>query len=224
MRGSNYHLIVVITGGSPVNLDEIAAGADAVIMAWYPGQEGGDALAELLFGERNFSGRLPITFPVSSSYLPSFSDYTMKGRTYKYMATNIMYPFGYGLSYGSVQYGDLKLLTAKPKSGNPVEVEIPVTNTGKFERTETVQLYVSTPSAGLGAPYSQLVAFERVTLKPGESRTVRFTVTPEQMNEFQRDGSAKLIKGTYKITAGTAAPGSRSEQLGAALKTVSFKL
>lgn len=224
MRGSNNHLIVVITGGSPVNLDEIAAGADAVIMAWYPGQEGGDALAELLFGERNFSGRLPITFPVSSSYLPSFSDYTMKGRTYKYMATNIMYPFGYGLSYGSVQYGDLKLLTAKPKSGNPVEVEIPVTNTGKVERTETVQLYVSTPSAGLGAPYSQLVAFERVTLKPGESRTVRFTVTPEQMKEFQRDGSAKLIKGTYKITAGTAAPGSRSEQLGAALKTVSFKL
>ena len=224
MRGSNNRLIVVVTGGSPVNLEEIAAEADAVIMAWYPGQEGGDALAELLFGEKNFSGRLPITFPVSSSYLPSFSDYTMKGRTYKYMATNIMYPFGYGLSYGSVEYGDLRLLTAKPKSGNPVEVEIPVTNTGKFERTETVQLYVSTPSAGLGAPYSQLVAFERVTLKPGESRTVRFTVTPEQMKEFQRDGSAKLIKGTYKITAGTAAPGSRSEQLGAALKTVSFKL
>ena len=224
MRGSNNRLIVVVTGGSPVNLEEIAAEADAVIMAWYPGQEGGDALAELLFGEKNFSGRLPVTFPVSSSYLPLFSDYTMKGRTYKYMASNIMYPFGYGLSYGSVEYGDLRLLTAKPKSGNPVEVEIPVTNTGKVERTETVQLYVSTPSAGLGAPYSQLVAFERVTLKPGESRTVRFTVTPEQMKEFQRDGSAKLIKGTYKITAGTAAPGSRSEQLGAALKTVSFKL
>ena len=224
MRGSNNRLIVVVTGGSPVNLEEIAEEADAVIMAWYPGQEGGDALAELLFGEKNFSGRLPVTFPVSSSYLPLFSDYTMKGRTYKYMASNIMYPFGYGLSYGSVEYGDLRLLTAKPKSGNPVEVEIPVTNTGKFERTETVQLYVSTPSAGLGAPYSQLVAFERVTLKPGESRTVRFTVTPEQMKEFQRDGSAKLIKGTYKITAGTAAPGSRSEQLGAALKTVSFKL
>ena len=224
MRGSNNHLIVVVTGGSPVNLQEIAAGADAVIMAWYPGQEGGDALAELLFGEKNFSGRLPITFPITSRALPAFSDYTMQGRTYKYMAGNTMYPFGYGLSYGSSQYGDLRLLTGKPKLGNPLEFEIPVTNTGNVERTETVQLYISTPNAGQGAPFSQLKAFQRVTLRPGESRTVRFTVTPDQMEEFARDGSTKLLKGTYKFTVGTAAPTQRSEELGAALKSVSVKL
>ena len=224
MRRRNNHLIVVVTGGSPVNLQEIAAGADAVIMAWYPGQEGGDALAELLFGEKNFSGRLPVTFPVSSQYLPSFNDYTMKGRTYKYMTGNTMYPFGYGLSYGSCQYGDLTVVTAKPKLGNPVELAIPVTNTGSVERTETVQLYVSTPNAGQGAPYSQLMAFERVTLRPGESRTVRFTVTPDQMLEFQRDGNTKLLKGTYKITVGAAAPTQRSEELGVPLKSVSIKL
>ena len=224
MRRSNNHLIVVLTGGSPINLQEIAAGADAVIMAWYPGQEGGDALAELLFGERNFSGRLPITFPITSDTLPAFDDYTMEGRTYKYMSGNTMYPFGYGLSYGSSQYGELTMLTRKPKLGQPVEVEIPVTNTGGVERTETVQLYVSTPNAGAGAPFSQLSAFERVTLRPGESRTLRFTVTPEQMKEFQADGNAKLLKGTYRITVGTAAPGARSEELGAALKSVSFKL
>ena len=224
MRGKNNHLIVVVTGGSPVNLQEIAAGADAVIMAWYPGQEGGDALAELLFGEKNFSGRLPITFPISSRALPAFSDYTMQGRTYKYMAGNTMYPFGYGLSYGSSQYGDLRLLTGKPKLGNPLEFEIPVTNTGNVERTETVQLYISTPNAGQGAPFSQLKAFQRITLRPGETRTVRFTVTRDQMEEFARDGSTKLLKGNYKFTVGTAAPTQRSEELGATLKSVSVKL
>jgi beta-glucosidase len=224
LRTPNNKLIVIITGGSPVNLQEIAEVADAIIMAWYPGQEGGDALAELLFGERNFSGRLPITFPISTDALPAFDDYTMKGRTYKYMEGNTMYPFGYGLSYGSVSYGDLKLNTPSPKLGNSVQVEIPVTNTGDVQRSEVVQLYVSTPNAGAGAPFSQLKAFERVTLQPGESRTVRFTVTPEQMKEFQEDGSAQLLKGTYKITVGAAAPTQRSEELGAALKSVSFKL
>ena len=224
MRGKNNHLIVVVTGGSPVNLQEIAAGADAVIMAWYPGQEGGDALAELLFGEKNFSGRLPITFPISTRALPAFSDYTMQGRTYKYMAGNTMYPFGYGLSYGSSQFGDLSVLTKKPKLGNPIEFEIPVTNTGNVERTETVQLYVSTPNAGQGAPFSQLKAFQRVTLRPGETRTVHFTVTPDQMEEFARDGSTKLLKGNYKFTVGAAAPTHRSEELGVPLKSVSVKL
>ncbi len=224
MRSKNNHLIVVVTGGSPVNLQEIAAGADAVIMAWYPGQEGGDALAELIFGEKNFSGRLPVTFPISTHALPAFSDYTMQGRTYKYMAGNTMYPFGYGLSYGSSQYGDLRLLTGKPKLGNPLEFEIPVTNTGNVERTETVQLYVSTPNAGQGAPFSQLKAFQRITLRPGETRSVRFTVTSEQMKEFARDGSTKLLKGTYKFTVGAAAPTHRSEELGVPLKSVSVKL
>jgi beta-glucosidase len=224
MRGKNNHLIVVVTGGSPVNLQEIAAGADAVIMAWYPGQEGGDALAELLFGEKNFSGRLPITFPISTRALPAFSDYTMQGRTYKYMAGNTMYPFGYGLSYGSSQFGDLSVLTKKPKLGNSIEFEIPVTNTGNVERTETVQLYVSTPNAGQGAPFSQLKAFQRITLRPGETRTVRFTVIPDQMEEFARDRSTKLLKGNYKFTVGAAAPTHRSEELGVPLKSVSIKL
>ena len=224
LRTPNNKLIVIVTGGSPVNLQEIAEVADAIIMAWYPGQEGGDALAELLFGERNFSGRLPITFPISTDALPEFDDYSMKGRTYKYMEGNIMYPFGYGLSYGSASYGNLTLLTQKPKLGDAVQVEIPITNTGDYARTETVQMYVSTPNAGAGAPFSQLKAFERVSLQPGESRTVRFTITPEQMKEFQEDGSAQLLKGTYKITVGTASPTQRTNELDAQLRTVSFSL
>ena len=224
LRTPNNKLIVVITGGSPVNLQEIASVADAVIMAWYPGQEGGEALADLLFGDRNFSGRLPITFPISTEALPEFDDYSMKGRTYKYMEGNIMYPFGYGLSYGSASYGNLTMLTQKPKLGDAVQVEIPITNTGDVVRTEIVQMYVSTPHAGAGAPFSQLKAFERVTLQPGESRTVRFTVTPDQLKEFQEDGSAQLLKGTYKIIVGAAAPTPRTEELGEAIRSVSFKL
>ncbi|MBO7118353.1 MAG: glycoside hydrolase family 3 C-terminal domain-containing protein [Bacteroidales bacterium] len=224
LRTPNNKLIVVVTGGSPINLQEIASVADAVIMAWYPGQEGGEALADLLFGDRNFSGRLPITFPISTDALPEFDDYSMKGRTYKYMEGNIMYPFGYGLSYGSANYGNLTLLTQKPKLGDAVQVEIPITNTGDVARTEIVQMYVSTPHSGSGAPFSQLKAFERVILQPGESRTVRFTVTPEQMKEFQEDGSAQLLKGTYKITVGTAAPTQRTNELDAQLRSVSFTL
>ncbi len=223
-RRKNNHLIVIITGGSPVELAEIEKSADAIIMAWYPGQEGGSALADLLFGDANFSGRLPITFPESSDALPAFDDYSMKGRTYKYMDSNIFYPFGYGLAFGSVEYGDVSMLTKKPKLGQPVEFEIPVSNTGDVEREETVQFYVSTPNAGNGAPFSQLVGFEKVNLKPGESKTVSFTLTPDLMKEFQEDGSATVLKGVYKFTAGSAAPSTRTEELGIPLSSVSFKL
>ena len=223
-RVETNRLIVVITGGSPVELAEIEKSADAIIMAWYPGQAGGTALADLLFGDANFSGRLPITFPESSDALPAFEDYSMKGRTYKYMDSNIFYPFGYGLSFGSVEYGDVSMLTKKPKLGQPVEFEIPVSNTGDVAREETVQFYVSTPNAGNGAPFSQLVGFEKVNLKPGESKTVSFTLTPELMKEFQEDGSAVVLKGNYKFTAGSAAPSARTEELGIPLSSVSFKL
>lgn len=223
-RRPNNHLIVVVTGGSPVELAEIEKSADAIIMAWYPGQEGGAALAELLFGEANFSGRLPITFPDKTELLPDFEDYSMKGRTYKYMDSNIFYPFGYGLSYSNVEYGDLTMVTKKPKYGKEIEFEILVTNTGKVETEETVQFYVSTPGAGQWAPISQLVCFEKVTLKPGESRTVSLTLAPEMMKEVQEDGGSVLLKGQYKLTVGAAAPSARTAELGIPLKTVEFKL
>ena len=101
-------VIVVLTGGSPVDVCEVCQLADAVVMAWYPGQEGGYALADLLFGDANFSGRLPVTFPADGNLLPPFDDYSMKGRTYKYMTDNIYFPFGYGLSYGRVDYSDCR--------------------------------------------------------------------------------------------------------------------
>ncbi len=223
-RTPGNKLIVVLTGGSPIDIREITEVADAVIMAWYPGQEGGDALAELVFGERNFSGRLPVTFPLSVDGLPAFEDYSMKGRTYKYMEGNTMFPFGYGLSYGSSEWGGLTLLTKKPRIGEPVEIEIPVRNTGSVDRVETVEIYVSTPNAGSGAPFSQLVGFERVNLKAGESRTLHYSIDASSMKEFQEDGKAVQLKGNYTITVGAAAPASRTEELGVPLRKVSFKL
>lgn len=223
-RRGNNRLIVVITGGSPVELSEIEQYADAIVMAWYPGQEGGEALAELLFGEANFSGRLPITFPEKTELLPDFNDYSMEGRTYKYMENNIFYPFGFGLSYGNIEYGELSMLTKKPKMGKEVQFEIPVSNNGSVETEETVQFYVSTPGAHTTAPISQLVGFEKVTLKPGQSKTVTFTLTPEMMKEFQEDGTAALRKGNYKFTVSSAAPSARTIELGVPVKSSTFKL
>lgn len=223
-RRSNNHLIVVITGGSPVELAEIEKHADAIIMAWYPGQEGGEALAELMFGEANFSGRLPITFPEKTELLPDFNDYSMEGRTYKYMEDNIFYPFGFGLSYGNIEYGELSMLTKKPKLGKEIQFEIPVTNNGSVETEETVQFYVSTPNAHAGAPISQLVGFQKVNLEPGQSKSVTFTLTPDMMKEFQENGTAALLKGTYKFTVSSAAPSARTIELGVPVKSASFKL
>ena len=204
-------IIVVLTGGSPVDMREITQLADAVVMAWYPGQEGGYALGDLLFGDANFSGRLPVTFPADGDLLPAFDDYSMRGRTYKYMSDNIFYPFGYGLNYGRVEYGDLKL-TANKKKG--VTATITLTNPSQWDVTETVQLYVSTPGAGVSAPLQQLAAFRRVEVRAGSSMEVTFDIAPEQMMTVGEDGSSRLTRGEYTFTAASAAPSSRNAALG----------
>ena len=189
---------------------EITQLADAVVMAWYPGQEGGYALGDLLFGDANFSGRLPVTFPADGDLLPAFDDYSMRGRTYKYMSDNIFYPFGYGLNYGRVEYGDLQL-TANKKKG--VTATITLTNPSQWDVTETVQLYVSTPGAGVSAPLQQLAAFRRVEVRAGSSVKVTFDIAPEQMMTVGEDGNSRLTRGEYTFTAASAAPSSRNAAL-----------
>ena len=138
-------VVVVLTGGSPVDVREVCQLADAVVMAWYPGQEGGYALGDLLFGDANFSGRLPVTFPADGDLLPAFDDYSMKGRTYKYMRDNIYYPFGYGLSYGKVSYDNLQVKADK-KTGATVTATL--TNASQWDVSETAQVYIVAPGAG----------------------------------------------------------------------------
>ncbi|MDO5443423.1 MAG: glycoside hydrolase family 3 N-terminal domain-containing protein, partial [Bacteroidia bacterium] len=137
-------IIAIICGGSPVELQEVVELCDAVIVSWYPGQAGGEALADLLFGDENFSGRLPITFPTGAEALPPFEDYSMKGRTYKYQADGIEYPFGYGLSYGgNIKYGPLK---AEKKAGG-VKLTFSLSNDTEYAMVETAQIYVAGPGA-----------------------------------------------------------------------------
>ena len=204
-------IIAVICGGSPLELDEVTELCDAVVISWYPGQEGGEALADLLFGDDNFSGRLPITFPTCAEVLPPFEDYSMKGRTYKYQTEGIAYPFGYGLHYGGkIGYGPLNAV----QKGIDVEFTTTLYNEGTWPVEETAQLYVATPTAGISSPFNSLVGFKRVKLAPGEKKEVVFTVDMENIKTVQEDGTSVLLPGRYTFSVASAAPCSRSEELG----------
>lgn len=225
LRQDNKNKIVtVLTGGGPIDMKEISELSDAIVMAWYSGQEGGYALGDLLFGDVNFSGRLPITFPVSVDALPAFEDYTMKGRTYKYMNNNIMYPFGYGLTYSNVQYSNAKIVNTKVNGKEPVEIEVLLRNESNKTVEEVAQIYLSSPEAGKSAPISSLVSFKRVKLMPNSTQLVKFTINPDQLQTIQEDGSPKLLKGKYIATVGGAAPSERSEELGVKYTKVNFIL
>jgi len=224
-KDHDHPLIVVLTGGSPITMPEVEEIADAILFVWYPGQQGGKAVADVLFGDISPSGRLPITFPVSADQLPPFEDYSMKGRTYKYMTEAPLYPFGYGLSYTNFEYGDIKLAGDTVKAGESLDVEVSVRNAGEVQGDEIVQLYLSLNGDTLDQPISSLVGFQRMSLQPGESGAARFSIGPDQLQAVGDDGEKRFIKGVHTLRAGGVSPGSRGEELtGQALKTASFEL
>ena len=186
-------VIVVLTGGSPIASPEVHELADAVLFAWYPGQQGGTAVADVIFGKVSPSARLPITFPMSEEQLPPYEDYSMAGRTYKYMKEKPLYPFGYGLSYTTFEYGEPALSARKVKSGESVEVSVKLANTGGMTATEIVQLYISSEDAEFDVPVSSLIDFETVTLAAGTEQVVSFTVSREQMAVFDPEGKRQRI-------------------------------
>jgi beta-glucosidase len=220
--GHDNPVIAIVTGGSPMNLAEVHELADAVLLVWYPGQEGGNAVADIIFGKKSPSGRLPITFPKSLDQLPPYEDYSMKGRTYRYMEAEPLYPFGYGLSYTTFTYSDMKLSSASVKKNQPVEVEVTVTNTGKVEGEEVVQMYLTDVEASTDAPLFSLHGIQRVILKPGSSSIIKFTVTPQMMELVNAKGERIIEPGKFKVFIGGSLPGNRSETLGAAKSLESF--
>ncbi|MCX6271656.1 MAG: glycoside hydrolase family 3 C-terminal domain-containing protein [Bacteroidetes bacterium] len=165
-------IILVVMGGSCISLGEVADMADAVIFAWYPGEQGGNAVADILFGDENPSGRLPVTFYKSIYDLPAFSDYNMKGRTYRYFEGKPLYPFGFGLSYTTFDYSLINLRNNIVRPGEKVNVEFTLANTGNSKGEEVVQLYISRMDPEERDARESLKAFERVSLNPGESRKV----------------------------------------------------
>lgn len=223
--GNSNPVIAIVTGGSPMNLAEVHEIADAVLLVWYPGEEGGSALADILFGKTSPSGRLPVTFPQSFEQLPDYDDYSMAGRTYKYMEKEPLYPFGFGLSYSSVKYSDIKLSESSLKKGGKISATVQLTNEGKFDIEEVVQLYLTDIEASVRVPLFDLKGIERTTLKAGETKSVTFEITSDMLQMIDENGNQKLGKGAFSVSIGGSLPTQRSLDLGAtACKSANFNL
>ena len=209
-------IILVLTGGSPICTEELKTIADAIIFVWYPGQEGGRAVADVIFGDVNPSGRLPITFPKSVSQLPAFEDYSMKGRTYRYMTEEPLYPFGFGLSYTTYSYSNMKMDKDKIKKGQSVNVTATITNTGNTPGEEVAQLYITDLKTSVPSPIFALKGMKRVKLNPGESKEVSFEVTPSMMELVTENGDRVIEPGDFKVYISGSSPSELSRRLGSA--------
>ena len=198
-------VVLVLTNGSALAVNWAKEHVNAIVDAWYPGEEGGTAVAETLSGKNNPAGRLPVTFYKDVSQLPNFQDYTMKGRTYRYFEGIPLYPFGYGLSYTTYAYSALSLPTAALSAGEPMTAQATITNTGKLAGDEVAQLYLKFPAVA-GAPIRALRAFQRVHLDPGQSQTVRFDLKPRDLSMVSEAGDPVIAEGKYSVSVGGGQP------------------
>lgn len=205
LEKSGTPLIVVISGGCPVQLTEIKELADALILAWYPGEAGGYAVADIILGNENPSGRLPVTFVKDVNDLPPFEDYSMKGRTYKYMTKEPLYYFGYGLSYSNFEYTNLKM-QQEVKAGEKVKISVDVKNTSTKDGDEIVQVYITDNQASCPVPVRQLAAFKRISLKAGEAKTVELVINPEKMSLITDKNERMIEEGVFTVTVGGGQP------------------
>lgn len=209
-KESGKPVIVVLLAGSAMDLSWEDKHVDAILDGFYPGAQGGAAIAEILFGGANPEGKLPITFYQTTEELPEFTDYAMKGRTYRYMENEALYPFGYGLSYTTYAYGSLECV--KPfDAQDGITFQVTVTNTGDREGTETLQVYVKAEREG--TPNPQLKYVKKITLKPGESVTEEIHLSPEVFMLYDEEGNFTLEKGVYDIFVGGCQPDARSAAL-----------
>ena len=205
LKGTGKPLVVVLVSGSGLAVNWIQANADAVLQAWYPGEEGGTAVAETLAGRNNPAGRLPVTFYKGVDELPDFTDYSMKNRTYRYFSGPVLYPFGYGLSYSTFKYDDLRLSSQTLAAGRPLDVQVRVTNTSARDGDEVAQLYLQFGGAQ-GAPGRALRGFQRVHLQAGESRNLHFALSARQLSHAYDAGQVVVSAGNYRVSVGGGQP------------------
>ena len=208
-------IVLVLTGGSPIALGEVEDMVDAILFVWYPGMEGGRAVADVLFGDVSPAGKLPVTFPKALDPLPPFDDYSMNGRTYRYMTEEPLYPFGFGLSYSRFDYSELQLDKLTLALGDSLNVSLTLSNCGDSDSAEVAQLYLSDLHASTIVPLHHLIGFERVFLKAGESRMLNFTITPQMMSFYNDDGKLTLEPGEFRLEIGGCSPSKRGQELGA---------
>jgi beta-glucosidase len=199
---------VVLQSGSAVALNWASQHAAAVLAAWYPGVEGGTAIARTLAGFSNPAGRLPVTFYASLDGLPAFTDYSVKsatgGRTYRYFTGKPLWGFGYGLSYSTFKYGPIKLSAETLKAGDPLTATVSVTNSGTVSGDEVVEAYLKTPQTD--GPIHSLAGFQRIAIGAGASRDVTLTLDPRTLSSVDDKGDRAILEGKYTLTLGGAQP------------------
>jgi len=207
-------VVAVLTAGSALAIDWAQQHLPAILLAWYPGQRGGDAVADALFGKTSPGGRLPVTFYKEGTPMPAFDDYSMKGRTYRYFDGEPLYPFGYGLSYTRFDYDGMKLDRKQGKPGEPLQVSLRVRNSGKVAADEVVQLYVKPLDPARPRARKELRGFSRITLQPGEQREVSFSLAPERdLRVYDPQRKAYVVDpGKYEVQLGGSSADVRLKQ------------
>jgi beta-glucosidase len=200
-------VVLVLTSGSAVAIPWAAANVPAIVAAWYGGEQGGQAVADVLFGDYNPAGRLPVTFVKSLDQLPPFAEYALAGRTYRFLRDEPLYRFGYGLSYTTFAYANVRLSKAAVGRDEPVTVTAEVTNTGRRAGEEVVQLYVRDVAASVPVPLLHLEGFQRIHLVPGQTRTVAFTLQPAQLAAYDDQGRPFVEPGRFVVSVGGGQPG-----------------
>lgn len=210
LKDAGKRIVYVNFSGSAVGLVPESKNCDAILQAWYPGQAGGTAVADVLTGRYNPAGRLPVTFYKDTLQLPDFQDYRMRGRTYRYMKAEPLFPFGYGLSYTTFEYGKMKMKKPVVKAGEGITLSVPVMNSGKRAGDEVVQIYVRRVEDKQG-PIKSLKAFKRIRLKPGQGEMVQFDLPAETFECFDAKSNAmRIMPGKYELMYGGS---SRAEDL-----------
>ena len=209
IHSTSTPVVLVLNSGSPLAINWEKENIPAIILIWYPGQEGGTALADVLFGDYNPAGRLPVTFYKSVNQLPPFEDYNMNGRTYRYFEKEPLFSFGYGLSYTKFEYENLTVPN-EAQAGDSIKISVEVQNIGKAAGDEVVQLYIKDLVTSIPAPIRSLQGFKRIHLEPGEKRVVEFQLQPKQLAVINEDIQYVIEPGTFEIAVGGLLPGTES--------------
>jgi beta-glucosidase len=198
--------VVVLTGGSAVTMQKWLGQVPAVIAAWYPGEEGGNALADVLFGDYNPAGRLPITFPQSVAQTPLYYNPKPTGRGYDYvdLTGRPQFPFGHGLSYTKFDYSNLRIAPDPLKAGNNLKIMVTVQNIGPYAGDEVVQLYIHDAVGSVARPIKELKGFQRIHLAPNEKKIVSFNLTPAELGMYDRDLKWVVEPGVFEIMLGSS--------------------
>ncbi|MGE5394820.1 MAG: glycoside hydrolase family 3 C-terminal domain-containing protein, partial [Candidatus Saccharibacteria bacterium] len=223
VKATGKPIVLVLINGSALSINYAAENMDAILTAGYPGQQGGNAVADVLFGDYNPAGRLPVTYYKSVEQLPAFENYDMEGRTYRYFRQQPLYPFGFGLSYTTFTYSDLKL-AKEAKAGEPVNVSVKVTNSGDRDGDEVVELYITDEKASTPRPIRSLEGFKRISLKKGESKEVSFTLEPRALSMINDKDKQVVEPGWFTISVGGEQPGFSGAQHAETTGTVSGRI